>query len=148
MLHFFKRLTFFGLLLFFACSKEPVPEPDLMIGDWTVVSLTDEEGKTIVWQELVDRLVKLIPEYKCMSYTATVSKKLVSTNYIFIDVNARGCLSPVLAIHTWSKTKDTNQYEFTQGTVVTPYTITFSENDQRMTWKENKSGIVTVWERK
>jgi len=56
-------------------------------------------------------------------------------------------LSPSIAVYTWKVNSETGLYEFTQGTNIVNYLITFSNNDNRMTWNDQTSGAITVWER-
>jgi len=139
-------LFLLGLLLFVRCGKEELP-PDKLLGSWEVVSITDETGQVIIWDELQETLVSLIPEYSCLEFTATATEQIVSTRYVFVDVNSRGCLSPSIAVYTWKVNSETGLYEFTQGTNIVNYLITFSNNDNRMTWNDQTSGAITVWER-
>lgn len=132
--------------LLFSCSTEE-PLPDKSIGEWEVYSITDVSGNTTVWSELEDTLVELIPEYSCMEFTATITEQIVSTRYVFIDQNSRGCLSPSISVYTWSIDPETGIYQYVQGTNIVEYLITFSNNDNRMTWNDRTSGAVTVWDR-
>jgi len=134
------------LLLFNACSEKELP-PDKLIGEWEVFSITDETGNLIVWNELKDDLISLIPEYSCLEFSAIATQQIVSTRYVFVDVNSRGCLSPSIAVYTWKINSETGLYEFTQGTNIVNYLITFSNNDNRMTWNDQTSGTITVWDR-
>ena len=118
-----------------------------MIGDWEVYSITDEAGETIIWDDLTSSLIELIPEYSCMEFTATATEQIVSTRYVFVDVNSRGCLSPAISVYTWQISPETGFYEFTQGTNVINYLVSFSNNDNRMTWNDQTSGAITVWDR-
>ncbi|MFZ8960086.1 MAG: hypothetical protein EB076_07920 [Flavobacteriia bacterium] len=135
-----------SLLIIQGCGKEELPQ-DKLIGDWTVFSTTDEEKKTIIWEELKDLMVSLISEYECFEFTATATKQIISTKYTFIDVNGRGCLSPIILVYTWSVDPETGEYNFIQGTNKITYEITFTNDDNRMTWKDKTSGAITVWER-
>jgi hypothetical protein len=138
--------TIITCILFFNCSEEELP-PDKLLGEWTVYSLTDENGEVIVWDELKSSLVELIPEYSCLDFTASATEQIVSTRYVFVDVNNRGCLSPAISVYTWQINSETGFYEFTQGTNVINYLIRFSNNDNRMTWNDQTSGAITVWDR-
>ena len=82
-----------------------------------------------------------------MEFTATVTEQIVSTRYVFVDVNSRGCLSPAISVYTWQVNSETGFYEFTQGTNVINYLVSFSNNDNRMTWNDQTSGAITVWDR-
>lgn len=81
-----------------------------------------------------------------MEYTAAISETLVTTNYVFIDLSSTGCIDPIIFAYGWQKTAN-DQYDFTVGNNVTKYTITFSNDTQRMTWKDNASNEITVWDR-
>ena len=129
-----------------SCGTEEIP-PDKLIGEWTVYSITDEIGETIVWDELKTTLVDLITEYSCLDFTASASAQLVTTRYVFVDVSSRGCLSPVVSAYTWAIDPETGFYQFTQGNNVIDYSISYSNNDNRMTWKDETSGTITVWDR-
>ena len=128
------------------CSEEELP-PDKLIGEWQVYSITDEGGETIIWDDLTSSLIELIPEYSCMKFTATVTEQIVSTTYVFVDVNSRGCLSPSISVYTWQVNTETGFYEFIQGNNVINYLVSFSNNDNRMTWNDQTSGAITVWNR-
>ena len=139
-------LIFVTLILIGCNSEEDLP-PDKLIGDWEVYSITDEAGETIIWGDLTSSLIELIPEYSCMEFTATATEQIVSTRYVFADVNSRGCLSPAISVYTWQISPETGFYEFTQGTNVINYLVSFSNNDNRMTWNDQTSGAITVWDR-
>ena len=134
------------IFLFLSCEKEE-PIPDKSIGEWQIYSLTDESGDLIVWDELKETLVDLISEYSCMDFTATITEQIVSTKYVFVDVNSRGCLSPSISVYTWSKDPETGIYQYIQGTNIINYAISFSNGDNRMTWKDQTNGASTVWDR-
>tara|TARA_B100000945_G_C20384313_1_gene598866 strand:+ start:440 stop:904 length:465 start_codon:yes stop_codon:yes gene_type:complete len=143
----FKSVVILAILvIFISCSSEEIP-PDKLIGDWVVYSITDESSETIIWDELRNSLVDLIPEYSCLEFTATATQQIVSTRYVFVDINSRGCLSPAINVYTWTINPDTGFYEFTQGTNVVNYLISFSNNDNRMTWNDQTSGAITIWDR-
>tara|TARA_B100000242_G_scaffold287042_1_gene253356 strand:- start:447 stop:929 length:483 start_codon:yes stop_codon:yes gene_type:complete len=129
------------------CNSEEELPPDKLIGEWEVHSITDQGGETIIWDDLTGSLIELIPEYSCMEFTATVTEQIVSTRYVFVDVNSRGCLSPAISVYTWQVNSETGFYEFTQGTNVINYLVSFSNNDNRMTWNDQTSGAITVWDR-
>ena len=129
-----------------SCGTEEIP-PDKLIGEWTAYSITDDTGEIIVWDELKSTLVDLISEYSCLDFTATATAQLVTTRYVFVDVNSRGCLSPAIAAYTWVIDPETGFYQFTQGNNVINYSISFSNNDNRMSWKDQTSGTTTVWDR-
>ena len=141
-----KLLIFTFAITLISCGTEEVP-PDKLIGDWTAYSITDDTGEIIVWDELKSTLVDLISEYSCLDFTATATAQLVTTRYVFVDVNSRGCLSPAIAAYTWVIDAETGFYQFTQGNNVINYSISFSNNDNRMTWKDQTSGTTTVWDR-
>ena len=137
----------FVTIILIGCNSEEELPPDKLIGEWEVYSITDEEGETIVWDDLTNSLIELIPEYACMEFTATATEQIVSTRYVFVDVNSRGCLSPAISVYTWQVSPETGFYEFTQGTNVINYLVSFSNNDNRMTWNDQTSGAITVWNR-
>ena len=139
-------LIFIATILVGCNSEEELP-PDKLIGEWEVHSITDKGGETIIWDDLTGSLIELIPEYSCMEFTATVTEQIVSTRYVFVDVNSRGCLSPAISVYTWQVNSETGFYEFTQGTNVINYLVSFSNNDNRMTWNDQTSGAITVWDR-
>ena len=135
-----------AILFFTSCTTEELL-PDKSIGEWHVYSITNVSGNTTVWSELEDTLVGLIPEYSCMEFTATITEQIVSTRYVFIDQNSRGCLSPAISVYTWSVDTETGLYKYVQGTNIVNYLITFSNNDNRMTWNDQTSGAITIWDR-
>ena len=137
----------FVLIILVGCNSEEELPPDKLIGEWEVYSITDEGGETIVWDDLTSSLIELIPEYSCMEFTATATEQIVSTRYVFVDVNSRGCLSPAISVYTWQVSPETGFYEFTQGTNVINYLVSFSNNDNRMTWNDQTSGAITIWDR-
>jgi hypothetical protein len=139
-------LLFSCFLIFNSCGKEEII-PDKSIGEWEIYSITDASGTTTVWEDIKGQLVGLIPEYSCMEFTATITDKIASTKYVFIDENSRGCLSPSISVFTWSIDPDTGFYKYVQGTNVINYLFSFSNNDNRMTWKDQTSGLVTIWDR-
>ena len=141
-----KLLFVFLLLIFLSCVTEEIP-PDKLIGEWTVYSITDDEQTVIIWNDLKTSLVDLIPEYSCLDFTASATAQLVTTRYTFVDVNSRGCLSPAIAAYTWLIDPETGFYQFTQGNNIINYSISFSNNDNRMTWIDQTSGTTTVWDR-
>lgn len=140
-------LSFTTLTLFFSCSKEDDPIPDKSIGEWQVYSISNSDGSVTIWDELKATLVELIPEYSCMEFTATITEQIVSTTYVIIDQNSRGCLSPSISVYTWSINPETGLYEYAQGNNVINYMISFSNGDNRMTWKDQTSGTITIWDR-
>ena len=137
----------FVIIILIGCNSEEDLPPDKLIGDWEVYSITDEAGETIIWGDLTSSLIELIPEYSCMEFTATATEQIVSTRYVFVDVNSRGCLSPAISVYTWQISPETGFYEFTQGTNVINYLVSFSNNDNRMTWNDQTSGAITIWDR-
>ena len=140
-------LTFTTLILFSSCSKEDDPIPDKSIGEWQVYSISNSDGSVTVWEEIKASLVELIPEYSCMEFTASITEQIVSTKYVIIDQNSRGCLSPAISVYTWSIDSETGFYQYVQGNNVINYLISFSNSDNRMTWKDQTSGTITVWDR-
>ena len=141
-----KLLFVFLLSIFLSCGTEEIP-PDKLIGEWTVYSITDDEQTVIIWNDLKTSLVDLISEYSCLDFTASATAQLVTTRYTFVDVNSRGCLSPAIAAYTWLIDPETGFYQFTQGNNIINYSISFSNNDNRMTWIDQTSGTTTVWDR-
>jgi hypothetical protein len=141
-----KLLFVFLLSIFLSCGTEEIP-PDKLIGEWTVYSITDDEQTVIIWNDLKTSLADLIPEYSCLDFTASATAQLVTTRYTFVDVNSRGCLSPAIAAYTWLIDPETGFYQFTQGNNIINYSISFSNNDNRMTWIDQTSGTTTVWDR-
>jgi len=144
-----KKHLSLGSLLFFAliilsCQKEEVPD-DPLLGQWQNVSTQDDKGNTIVWEEIKSTLVALIPEYSCMDFTCSVNKNAVTVSYTGPNQNANSCNTPSLSIYTWSA--EGSNYTFIQGTNVVKYTISFSNNDNRMTWTDQTNNSVTVWDR-
>ena len=137
----------FAITILVGCNSEEELPPDKLIGDWEVYSITDQGGETIIWDDLTSSLIELIPEYSCMEFTATATEQIVSTRYVFVDVNSRGCLSPAISVYTWLISPETGFYEFTQGTNVINYLVSFSNNDNRMTWNDQTSGAITIWDR-
>ena len=137
----------FAITIIVGCNSEEELPPDKLIGEWEVHSITDQGGETIIWDDLTSSLIELIPEYSCMEFTATATEQIVSTKYVFVDVNSRGCLSPAISVYTWQISPETGFYEFTQGTNVINYLVSFSNNDNRMTWNDQTSGAITVWDR-
>lgn len=133
-------------MLMCSCGTEEIP-PDKLIGEWAIYSTTDSDGNITIWEELRTTLVDLIPEYSCLDFTVTATEQLVTTSYIFVDVNARGCLSPVIVAYTWKINPDTGFYEFALGNNVINYQISYSNSDNRMTWVDQTSGAITVWDR-
>ena len=141
-----KLLFVFLLSIFLSCGTEEIP-PDKLIGEWTVYSITDDEQTVIIWNDLKTSLVDLIPEYSCLDFTASATAQLVTTRYTFVDVNSRGCLSPAIAAYTWLIDPETGFYQFTQGNNIINYSISFSNNDNKMTCRDQTSGTTTVWDR-
>jgi len=50
-------------------------------------------------------------------------------------------------VYTWSIDPETGFYQYVQGSNVINYSISFSNNDTRMTWIDQKSGAITVWDK-
>jgi len=144
---FQKTLFFLALILvlFVTCSKDTLPDP--IEGEWDVYSLTDSNGTTTVWEELYTNLVALVPGYSCMQYTASISETLVTTNYIFVDVTTTGCIDPIVFAYTWKK-QSGDDYVFSVGNDITTYSVTFSNNDRQMTWKNKATHETTTWNRR
>ena len=146
-----KKVSYISVIsivsFFLSCSKEEVPPPDKIIGDWVAYSITDNDGGVIVLNELRAQLVELVEGYSCLNFTATVNEKLVSTSFINIDENSNSCKTPSLTIYTWSIEEATGFYKFSQGTNIVTYLITFSNNDSRMTWVDQKSNAISIWDR-
>jgi hypothetical protein len=137
-----------ALTFFLSCGKEEAtPIDNRIVGEWTIYSFTDEANATIIWDELEASLVDLIPEYSCLSYTLSVNAKLATESFVNIDVESRGCLSPALTIFTWAIDPETDLYDFTQGAKFITNLVTYSNNDNRMRWTNQKSGEVKVWDR-
>ena len=145
---FYSKVFLLSLIgiLFLSCSKEEIPQ-DKLIGDWTVYSITDENNQTIVWNDLKADLVELIEEYSCLDFTASATANLVSTTYTFIDSDSRGCLTPAINVYTWEVDPESGLYLFTQGNNIINYRISFSNADNRMTWNDQTSGVITIWDR-
>lgn len=145
--NFTSVLVFASIALFLGCSKEDDPIPDKSIGEWQVYSISNSDGSVTIWDELKATVVELIPEYSCMEFTATITEQIVSTKYVIIDSNSRGCLSPAISVYTWSIDPETGFYQYVQGNNVINYMISFSNSDNRMTWRDQTSGTITVWDR-
>ena len=131
-------------LVFLSCQKEEVPD-DPLLGEWQVVSVKDSEGVTIIWEELKEDLVDLIPEYECMEFTCSANKNTVTVTYTSPNQSTNSCNAPSLSIYTWSA--EGSNYTFIQGTNVVKYTVAFSNNDNRMQWTDQTDNSVTVWDR-
>ncbi len=134
------------VILLSSCGKDE-PIPDKSIGEWQVYSITDVSGKTTIWEELKASLIDLIPGYSCMEFTTTITAQIVSTKTVLPDVNSRVCLSPTISVYTWEKDSETGIYRYIQGNEVINYLITFSNGDNRMTWKDQTDGSTTIWDR-
>jgi len=142
-------LTILSLTLInVSCGKEEVIEaaPDNIIGSWRIYSVTDSNLQPIIWEELKSTLVELVPSYECFSFTCTASENAVTTIYTFINENSTGCLAPVTKTYSWSKDAS-GTYDFVLGTTVINYTITYSNDNNRMTWRDQLSGAISVWDR-
>ncbi|MGB1020468.1 MAG: hypothetical protein ACPGVF_05130 [Flavobacteriaceae bacterium] len=131
-------------LVFLSCQKEEVLD-DPLLGEWQVVSIKGSDGVTIVWEELKADLVDLIPEYECMEFTCSANKNTVTVTYTGPNESTNSCDTPSLSIYTWAS-EGTN-YTFIQGTNVVKYTVSFSNNDNRMQWTDQTDNSVTVWDR-
>ena len=145
--NFTSVLVFASIAFFLGCSKEDDPIPDKSIGEWQIYSISNSDGSVTIWDELKATVVELIPEYSCMEFTATITEQIVSTKYVIIDQNSRGCLSPAISVYTWSIDPETGFYQYVQGNNVINYIISFSNVDNRMTWRDQTSGTITVWDR-
>ena len=145
--NFTSVLVFASIAFFLGCSKEDDPIPDKSIGEWQIYSISNSDGSVTIWDELKATVVELIPEYSCMEFTATITEQIVSTKYVIIDQNSRGCLSPAISVYTWSIDPETGFYQYVQGNNVISYMISFSNSDNRMTWRDQTSGTITVWDR-
>ncbi|MGI9540431.1 MAG: lipocalin family protein [Flavobacteriaceae bacterium] len=130
-----------------SCSKEEVLPPDNLIGEWNVYSISNNTDPAIIWEELKASAVALIPAYSCMEFTTVATEQIVTTRYVFIDENSAGCRNPVISAYTWNIDPDTGFYNFIQGNNIVEYAITFTNNDNRMTWIDQTSGDVTIWDR-
>ena len=131
----------FSLLL--GCKKDEASPPDPILGNWQVYSISGD-GETIVWDELKETLVSLIPEYDCMAWTVSITEELVTTNIVLPDYDSNSCDPAEVTIWTWERTKDSNEYTFTKGLIeVSIYNITVSGN--QMTWTDQFDGAITIW---
>ena len=145
--NFTSVLVFASIAFFLGCSKEDDPIPDKSIGEWQIYSISNSDGSVTIWDELKATVVELIPEYSCMEFTATITEQIVSTKNVIIDPNSRGCLSPAISVYTWSIDPETGFYQYVQGNNVISYMISFSNSDNRMTWRDQTSGTISVWDR-
>ena len=82
-----------------------------------------------------------------MEFTTSATEQIVTTRYVFIDENSAGCRNPVISAYTWNIDPETGFYNFIQGNNIVEYAITFTNNDNRMTWIDQTSGDITVWDR-
>jgi len=130
-----------------SCGKEEVLPPDNLIGEWNVYSISNNTDPVIIWDELKASAVDLIPAYSCMEFTTSATEQIVTTRYVFIDENSAGCRNPVISAYTWNIDPETGFYNFIQGNNIVEYAITFTNNDNRMTWIDQTSGDITVWDR-
>lgn len=143
----FKPLFYFPLffLLLTTCTKEPISEPDPIVGEWTLHSSIDENGEKIIWEDLVDIFFDRFGT-NCMEYTVSVTKTLVTIKKVLVDyIEPKQCYLPIFYAYSWKKINGTDQYEFKVGDNITQYTIIFYESDQRMEWTEEVTNQVTVW---
>jgi hypothetical protein len=143
--NYIKLLFVFSILITsLGCSKkEEVAPPDQILGNWEVYSIAGG-GETIVWDELKETLVEIIPEYECMSFKASITEDLVTTTYVFPNVNANSCFAPEINVYLWERTSGTNQYDFVKGLIeVTKYNITVTST--QMTWVDQLDGGITIW---
>jgi hypothetical protein len=138
----------FTVIFIFSCDKEEVLPPDNILGEWSVYSISDSSGSAIIWEELKAQLVGLIPSYSCMEFTTTATEQIITTRYVIIDQNTTGCKSPAISAYTWAKDPETGFYNFIQLNNVIEYSISFSNNNNRMEWVDQTSGDITIWDRK
>jgi hypothetical protein len=134
-------------VIIISCGKEDALPPDNLIGEWNVYSISNNTDPVIIWEDLKASVVALIPAYSCMEFTTVATEQIVTTRYVFIDQNSAGCRNPVISAYTWSKDSESGLYNFTQGNNIVQYSITFSNNDNRMTWIDQTSGDTTIWDR-
>ena len=136
-------LYFLIFSLVLGCKKDEASPPDPILGNWQVYSISGD-GETIVWDELKETLVSLIPEYDCMAWTVSITEELVTTNIVLPDYDSNSCDAAEVTIWTWERTKDSNEYTFTKGLIeVSIYNITVSGN--QMTWTDQFDGAITIW---
>ncbi len=140
-------LLFFTLMLLASCGKEEVLPPDKLIGDWNVYSIAEASGSSVIWEDLKADLVDIIPTYSCMEFTASVTDQFVTQRYVIVDVDSSVCKNPVISIYSWKVDSETGYYQFSQGSNVISYLISFTNSDNRMTWVDQTSGDVTMWDR-
>ncbi len=140
-------LFLLSLVIVISCGKEEVLPPDNLIGEWNVYSISNNTDPVIIWDELKASAVDLIPAYSCMEFTTSATEQIVTTRYVFIDENSAGCRNPVISAYTWNNDPETGFYNFIQGNNIVEYAITFTNNDNRMTWIDQTSGDITVWDR-
>ncbi len=140
-------LFLLSLVIVISCGKEEVLPPDNLIGEWNVYSISNNTDPVIIWDELKASAVDLIPAYSCMEFTTSATEQIVTTRYVFIDENSAGCRNPVISAYTWNIDPETGFYNFIQGNNIVEYAITFTNNDNRMTWIDQTSGDITVWDR-
>lgn len=140
-------LFLLSLVIVISCGKEEVLPPDNLIGEWNVYSISNNTDPVIIWDELKESAVDYNPAYSCMEFTTSATEQIVTTRYVFIDENSAGCRNPVISAYTWNIDPETGFYNFIQGNNIVEYAITFTNNDNRMTWIDQTSGDITVWDR-
>jgi hypothetical protein len=82
-----------------------------------------------------------------MEFTASVTDQFVTQRYVIVDVDSSVCKNPVISIYSWKVDSETGYYQFSQGSNVISYLISFTNSDNRMTWVDQTSGDVTIWDR-
>ena len=83
-----------------------------------------------------------------MEFTTTATEQIITTRYVIIDQNTTGCKIPAISAYTWTKDPETGFYNFIQLNNVIEYSISFSNNNNRMEWVDQTSGDITIWDRK
>ena len=75
---FITKISYYFLIfiLILGCKKDEASPPDPILGNWQVYSISGD-GETIVWDELKETLVSLIPEYDCMAWTESMKLKFL-----------------------------------------------------------------------
>ena len=71
----------------------------------------------------------------------------MTSTYIFVDVNSRGCLEPSIQKYTWNYDINSKTYIMTQGDKKVEYSILLSEDVNRMNWSDLSTGVETIWDR-
>lgn len=139
-------LIFLSVYIFLSCGKDEIIT-DKSVGEWMLYSSTDKNGVKTIWDEFLANSIALIPQYSCMEYTATITDQMASIKVVLLDETSSGCLNASISVFTWAIDPETGFYNYTQGTSVTSYLFTYSNADNRMTWKDQTSGATTVWDR-